>query len=42
MGGTFHVDDCISVVLCGSGNAGKLKLYVVLKRRLVSIMTSGI
>jgi hypothetical protein len=41
MGGTLHVDDCITVVLCGSGNGGKLELYVVLQRRVVPIMTTG-
>jgi len=42
MGGTLHVDNCVTVVLCGSGNGRKLKLYVVLKRRVVPVMTSGI
>jgi hypothetical protein len=42
MGGTLHVDNCVTVVLCGSGNGWKLKLYVVLKRRVVPIMTSRI
>jgi len=42
MGGTLHVDDCITVVLFGSGNGGKLKLCVVLQRRVVPILTTGI
>jgi hypothetical protein len=42
MGGTLHMDDCSTVVLCGSGNGGRLKLYVVLKRRVVPAITTGI
>ena len=41
MGGTSRVEDCIAVVLCGSANGGKLKLYVVSKRIVVLIMTTG-
>jgi hypothetical protein len=34
----LHVEDRLTVVLRGSAYGGKLKLYVVLKRRVVLIM----